>query len=98
MGGGIQFLEVYLKGKKGVGMFKLQGEQLGQARRAKDVDGGGALLQVHGREQAEEAEEMIAMQVADKDITNALMLYFVTHQLHLCTFAAINQVYLIANS
>ena len=78
-------------------MFKLQGEQLGQTRRAKDIDGGGALLQVHGREQAEEAEEMIAMQVADKDITNALMLYFVTHQLHLCTFAAIDQVELIAN-
>lgn len=38
---------------------------------------------------------MIAMQVADKDITNALMLYFVTHQLHLCTFAAINQIQLI---
>ena len=97
MGGGIQFLEVYFKGKKGVGMFKLQGEQLGQAWRAKDIDGGGALLQVHGREQAEEAEEMIAMQVTDKDITNALMLYFVTHQLHLCTFAAINQVELITD-
>ena len=40
---------------------------------------------------------MVTMQVTDKDITNALMLYLVSHQLHLCTFAAINQIELIAN-
>jgi len=40
---------------------------------------------------------MVAVQMADKDITNALMLYFVTHQLHLGALTTINQVYLIAN-
>src|SRR5687768_7029024 len=97
MGGRIELLEVDFKGKNGVGIFELQGEQLGQARGTKDVDGRGALLQMHGREQAEETKEVVAMQVADEDITNALMLYFVTHQLHLCTFAAIDQIQLVAN-
>lgn len=49
MGRRIQLLEVDVKGKKGVGVFELQGKQLGKPRGAKDVDGGGALLQVHGR-------------------------------------------------
>ena len=40
---------------------------------------------------------MVAVQVAYVDIANALMLYFVLHQLHLRTFSAINQVYLVTN-
>jgi hypothetical protein len=40
---------------------------------------------------------MVAVQVTDVDIANALMLYFVLHQLHLRTFTAIYQVYLVTN-
>jgi hypothetical protein len=47
-------------------------------------------LQVHGREQTKKTKEVVAVQVADEDVRNALMLYFVSHQLHLGAFSAIN--------
>ncbi len=39
---------------------------------------------------------MVTVEVTYEDVTNALMLYFVTHQLHLCTFSAIKQIDLVA--
>jgi hypothetical protein len=36
--------------------------------------------------------QVVAVQVADVDIANALMLYLVLHQLHLRTFTAVYQV------
>ena len=52
---------------------------------------------MHGGEQTGQTKIMVAVQVAYVDIANALMLYLVLHQLHLRTFTAINQVYLVTN-
>jgi hypothetical protein len=44
---------------------------------------------MHGRKQAEQTKEMVAVEVADENIKNAVMLDLVPHKLVLGTFAAI---------
>jgi hypothetical protein len=95
--GGVYLHKIDVVRKLGAAEFELKGNDFGQAFRAEEVERAGALLQVHGREQTGQAKVVVTVQVTDEDITNALMLYFVTHQLHLCTLAAINQVDLVAN-
>ena len=56
-----------------------------------------AALQVHGGEQAGQAEVMVAVEVAYINIADALMLYLVLHQLHLRSFTAVYQVVLVVN-
>lgn len=50
-----------------------------------------SVIQVHGKEQAHEAEVMIAMQVRNKNMMDAMNGAVVLHQLHLCAFSAIHQ-------
>jgi hypothetical protein len=81
----------------GAAVFELERKNVSQAFGAVEVDGGRALLQVHGGKQAHQSKIMVTVEVTYKDVTNALMLYLVSHQLHLCTFAAIYQIDLVTN-
>src|SRR5690606_18276641 len=53
--------------------------------------------EVHGRNQPNQAQVMVTMQMADKDMFNAIALDTVLNQLYLCTLAAIHQVKLFVD-
>lgn len=50
-----------------------------------------AVVQVHGEEQAHQAQVMIAMQVRDKYMINAMDVSVKAGKLQLCAFTTINQ-------
>ena len=50
----------------------------------------GAAKQVHTRKQARQAQIMVAMQVADKNMVDTLEFQGITPQLHLGTFSTVN--------
>lgn len=51
----------------------------------------GALLQMHREDKPHKTQVMVAMEVTDEDVVDAMEIHLHLHQLHLCGFAAINQ-------
>ena len=45
---------------------------------------------MHGEDQPHQAEIMIAVKVADEDVTDPVKVGLKAHELHLCTFSAVD--------
>lgn len=48
-------------------------------------------LQMHGKYQSHQSQVMIAVKMADKDVVDPVEIYLKSHELHLRTFAAVDQ-------
>lgn len=72
-------------------MPQLCRDDLIEAGVAVEVEVVGSSQQVHGEDQAHETEVMIAMQVADENVIDAVQVRLETHELHLRSFPAVNQ-------
>ena len=57
----------------------------------------GSALKVHGEDESHQAKVMITVQVTDENVIDAMEVYLKTHELHLGTFAAINEKNTILN-
>jgi hypothetical protein len=51
----------------------------------------GSSQQVHGKNKSHQSQVMIAMEMADKDVINAMKVGLKPHELHLGSFATIHQ-------
>ena len=52
---------------------------------------------MHGKDQPHQTQKVIAVQMTDEDVANAMKIYLVAHHLHLAPFAAINQEETVLN-
>lgn len=73
-------------------MAQLYGNDLIEAGRSKYGQGVLPPLQVHGKQQAHQAQVVVAMQMADEDMGDFMKAGMVAHELQLRTFPAINQI------
>lgn len=67
------------------------GDDLVQPPMAVDMQFVRPLLQVHGEDEAHQPQEMVAVQVADKDVVDAVEVGLQLHELHLGALATVNQ-------
>lgn len=72
-------------------MFELGKDNFIQPSMAVEVQVSFAVVEVHGKEQAHQAQVVVAMQVGDEDVTDAVPVGFKFHELHLGAFTTINQ-------
>src|SRR5690348_6173447 len=70
---------------------QLRRDDIIKSAMTEDVQISHPTLQVHGEQQAHESQVMIAMKVADEDMIDAVEVCLQFHQLHLRSFAAIQQ-------
>jgi len=84
-------MEDDLEVQRRLGIFQVQQDDLFQAPRREQLQITGATLQVHGEQQPHQSEVMVTVQVADEDTIYAEAGELVTHQLHLCPFATIDE-------
>ena len=88
-------MEHQIKIQVRVAVAQVELEQLLQRLWAVDVQRFGAAIQVHGTDQSRQAQVMIAVQMRNEDVVNALKLQPVATQLQLRTLSAIDQQVLV---
>ena len=64
---------------------------------AVDVKIVGSMMQVHRKDQAHQSEVMVTVQMADKDVADAVKVCLVFHQLHLSAFTTVDEEMEILN-
>jgi hypothetical protein len=69
---------------------QLRGDDLVQAAVTVEVQIRRTALQVHGKDQAHQTQVMIAVQVTDKDVIDAVVRCAKTHELHLRGFTTVD--------
>jgi hypothetical protein len=52
---------------------------------------------MHGKDETHQTQKVIAVQMTDEDVANAMKIYLVAHHLHLATFAAIDEEKTVLN-
>ena len=56
-----------------------------------------ASKQMHGKDQSHKPEVVITVEVRDQNVIDTMKVCLVPHQLHLCSFAAVDQEIAILN-
>lgn len=69
---------------------ELRGQYFIEAVMAVQVELTGAVLQLHGKDQAHKAQVVVAMQMTYKNMIDAMEVELVPHHLHLGSFSAID--------
>ena len=72
-------------------MFKLSRENVIEARKAEYVEVVCAPEQVHGKDQAHQSQVVVAMQMGNKYMADAVKIFLVAQQLHLSAFTAVDE-------
>jgi len=79
------------EGRRRLRVTELGGDDLVQAFETVQVQIVGAAIQVHGEQQSHQPQIMIAMQVRDEDVADAVQVGLNFHQLHLRALATVDQ-------